>query len=323
MGEKQAEATKVTENLTTQGNVYDNVFRTIVNDCKELLIPMVNEVFHEHFTGDEEIIFEQNEHFLAGIGGTSEEKITDTCFVIKGDYSKKYHWECQSQPDDSMLIRMFEYDSQIALDGGRIKDGVMTVDFPNSAILYLRSKEVTPDKLTIQIRTPGGDVTYDIPTMKIRDYDIEAIFEKQLYFLIPFYIFTHEKSFSVYNKDSKKVQILYDEYQSICTRLEDACKTGVITEYIFVTLIELSERVLAKIAKNYENVKKEVKTAMVGPVLDYPAKRFLMQGRKEGRAEGRADAYIGLVIDGLLTEEDAANRLEMSVDEFRKYLQES
>ena len=163
---------------------------------------MVNEVFHEHFTGDEEIIFEQNEHFLAGTGGTSEEKITDTCFVIKGDYSKKYHWECQSQPDDSMLIRMFEYDSQIALDGGRIKDGVMTVDFPNSAILYLRSKEDTPDKLTIQIRTPGGDVAYDIPTMKIRDYDIDTIFEKKLYFLIPFYIFTHEKSFSVYNKDS-------------------------------------------------------------------------------------------------------------------------
>lgn len=37
-----------------------------------------------------------------------------------------------------MLIRMFEYDSQIAMDDGEYKDGVLNVTFPNAAVLFLR-----------------------------------------------------------------------------------------------------------------------------------------------------------------------------------------
>ena len=37
-----------------RGNIYDGVFRIIVNDCRKLLIPVINEVFAEDYTGDEE-----------------------------------------------------------------------------------------------------------------------------------------------------------------------------------------------------------------------------------------------------------------------------
>ena len=33
------------------GNIYDGVFRTIENDCRRFLIPFVNKVFHENYTG--------------------------------------------------------------------------------------------------------------------------------------------------------------------------------------------------------------------------------------------------------------------------------
>ena len=36
---------------------YDDVFRTLLNDCSSLIIPVINEVFSEHYTGKEEIIF--------------------------------------------------------------------------------------------------------------------------------------------------------------------------------------------------------------------------------------------------------------------------
>ncbi len=36
---------------------YDDVFRTLLNDCSGLIIPVINEVFGEHYTGKEEIIF--------------------------------------------------------------------------------------------------------------------------------------------------------------------------------------------------------------------------------------------------------------------------
>ena len=32
---------------------YDDVFRTLLNDCSQLIIPIINEVFGEHFSGDE------------------------------------------------------------------------------------------------------------------------------------------------------------------------------------------------------------------------------------------------------------------------------
>ena len=43
---------------------YDDVFRTLLNDCSQLVIPVINEVFGENYSGKEEIIFSPNEHFL-------------------------------------------------------------------------------------------------------------------------------------------------------------------------------------------------------------------------------------------------------------------
>lgn len=40
---------------------YDDVFRTLLNDCPGLILPVVNEVFHENYTGNEKIVFSQNE----------------------------------------------------------------------------------------------------------------------------------------------------------------------------------------------------------------------------------------------------------------------
>ncbi len=44
--------------------IYDGAFRTILNDCRKLIIPVINEIFGESFTGEEEIQFFPNEHFI-------------------------------------------------------------------------------------------------------------------------------------------------------------------------------------------------------------------------------------------------------------------
>lgn len=66
--------------------------------------------------------------------------------------SKYYHLECQSTPDGTMEIRMWEYDTQIALLNAEYREGVLYVDFPDSAVIYLRSNPNTPDELKICIR---------------------------------------------------------------------------------------------------------------------------------------------------------------------------
>ena len=72
---------------------YDDVFRTLLNDCSSLIIPLVNEIFHESYSGDEAVEFYPNEHFVNGQDGAERERVTDSCFGIRGRSLKKYHIE--------------------------------------------------------------------------------------------------------------------------------------------------------------------------------------------------------------------------------------
>ena len=205
---------------------YDDVFRTLLNDCSSLIIPVINEIFSEHFSGDEKIVFMPETHFLNQQDGGEEKRITDTSFKIVGKKEKKFLYECQSTADSSMLVRIFEYATQIALDQGEIVGNILKVEIPHSAILFLRCNESTPDKMGIEMKTPGGTVCFDVLVMKSQRYSIDEIFEKNLLFLIPFYIFSHESRFEEYNKSEDKLESLKAEYIDIRNRLDGLLESG-------------------------------------------------------------------------------------------------
>ena len=126
--------------MKDMANIYDGAFRTILNDCRKLIIPVINEIFGETYIGDEEIRFFPNEHFLDQQDEADKERITDTNFTVFGKIPKKYHVECESSlPDGRITIRLFEYDAQIALDESEVTEETLTVTFPNTAVLYLRT----------------------------------------------------------------------------------------------------------------------------------------------------------------------------------------
>ena len=50
--------------MAAQHNTYDDVFRTILNDCRDHIHPLLNEIFGEHYSGREPIHFGTNEHFM-------------------------------------------------------------------------------------------------------------------------------------------------------------------------------------------------------------------------------------------------------------------
>jgi hypothetical protein len=108
----------------------------------QLMIPLINEVFHTDYGEDEEITPLHNEHQTK-----SGEIITDSCLLIR---NRMYHFECQSRPDATMAIRMIEYDFAIALEHTVQKDGVYEMEFPKSCTLYLRHTNNTPDELKVR-----------------------------------------------------------------------------------------------------------------------------------------------------------------------------
>ena len=227
---------------------------------------------------------------------------------------------------------MFEYDAQIALDQGESKEETLTVEFPNSAVLYLRSTRSTPERYRYVIKTPGGTVHYEIPIMKIKSYTIDEIFEKKLLLLIPFYIFTFEADFAEYNASDDKLKALKTEYQTIIDRLNGLEKNNIIGEFDKITIIELADNVVKTLAARYENVLQGVDIIMSGPLIETKAKKIwnegmqqgmkqgMQQGMQQGKIQGKLVAYFEMVKSGLITIKDASLKLGISESDILKQM---
>ena len=154
------------------------------------------------------------------------------------------------------------------------------------------------------IKTPGGTVEYDVPIMKMQEYTLEEIFSKGLLLLIPFYIFSHEKNFKVYNSNEQRLAELKAEYRSILERLDKLEQEGIIGAFDKRTIIELSGDVIREIAQKYENVQKGIGGMMSGALLETEARKILNRGKDEAEKE----TALRMLQDG-----------ELSIDKIAKY----
>ncbi len=200
---------------------------------------------------------------------------------------------------------------QIALDDGEVTEETLTVTFPNTAVLYLRTYKRTPDKMKYVIITPGGTVQYDVPIMKTQKYSLDDIFEKRLLMLIPFYIFSHENSFPEYNSNEQKLAELKAEYQKILERLDELEQQGVIGAFDKRTIIELSGDVIKEIAQKYENVQKGVGDMMGGALIETSARRL----KNEAEYETKRNTALRMLKRGKMTVEEIAEDVGLSAAE--------
>ena len=221
-----------------------------------------------------------------------------------------------------MLVRIFEYDAQIALDNGNVVDNVLTVTFPNSAVIFLRHTGKTPNEMRIRMITPGGMTEYLVPVVKVQKYNLEEIFSKRLLFFIPFYIFSHEKEFPEYESNEIKLQKLCEEYSNIRLKLDDLQRAGEVSEFTKSAVCVTTNHVLALIAQKYQSVKEGVENIMRGKIIEYEAKtirnKAIAEGRAEGKAEGIAETMAKFKAE---TEERAKDMLrdKMTLSLVEKY----
>lgn len=78
---------------------------------------------------------------------------------------------------------------------------------------------------------------------------------------------------------------------------------------------------LPVIAEKFENVKKEVKKAMGGQILEYEAKNILRQGIKQGLEQGLIKSVQKMLSKGYSCEE-VSDTLEMDIEEVRAIQEE-
>ena len=299
------------------GTPYDDAFRTMTNDCAELLIFVVNEIFKTNYSAGARVVFGQNEHFINTMDGGLSKRVTDSAFAImdeSGTVRGKYLIECQSTPDSSMLIRVFEYATQAALDDSVISENRMTVVLPNAAVLYLRSGRGTPEKMEIELVTSGGTVVFDISVMKMADYDLDSIFGRKLYFLIPFYLFNREKDFKECEDDDERLAGLLGEVSRLVSRLDEAVEAMALTAYQRRIILEMGKVVLGQLARNYRRVKEGAERIMGGKVIDLEVRRIYSEGTQVGDRSRLMKDAKAMLEDGLEPER-VARILKVTVEE--------
>ncbi|MFR3234744.1 MAG: hypothetical protein ACLTWN_06095 [Blautia producta] len=295
------------------------MFRTLLEKMPELAVPLINEVFGTSYPEDIEIIQKRNEQHQTKQG----EIITDSHLLIA---DKAYHIECQSTHDSSMVIRMIEYDFSISLESMRLEDGKYQMYFPHSCILYLRGNQERK-LLSVEMIMPDGSVTeYKIPAIYVGHYTKDEILQKQLFFLLPFYIMRYEEK--TLDADHPELQKMLEEYREIEKWLEEEFLEEE-KEKIYRDLIELIIRIAGYILKDQEEARKGLGDVMGGKVLELESdkliqegvKRGLMQGRTQGLEQGIAKNVRTLLHKGK-TVEEVADLLDLTVEYVKKIQKE-
>ena len=296
--------------LANHSTVFDDVFRTIAQKMPQLLIPLINEVFHTNYSEDTDFEQLRNEHY------EKYGKIITDSIIRIGPHL--YHIECQSKRDADMVIRMFEYDISIALEHTSKAEDIWEIEFPQSCVLYVRNHRHLPEYHTAIVKfADGQQVTYQVPIIHAQKYTVNALFEKQLLILLPYHILRYEYFLKSNKTNEKKVEQLLEDYRKINQLLMETAekekKSGLYQNMICV-IQEIADYIIPKDSE----VRKGIGDIMGGNILTLPSDYI-----EEGRKEGRLNEIFSSVQEGDYSAMRGAQKAEMSIDQFEKAMLEA
>lgn len=275
--------TKLNEQPDDAHNIFDTAFRTIIGYMPELIIPVINEIFKTTYPMEKPVV-RKNEHF------TCRGRIVTDLLIEVSD--KLYHVEVQAVTDKQMVIRIFEYATSIAIEEAvrteKDEDGYLDVIYPESCVIYLRPTRNTPDREKIRLIVPGGgQITFEVPALKMKDYTKDDLFRKNLLMLLPYYLIRYENELHKIGKLAEKeeadrrMDVFLKEYKNICGRLLSVCEEKE-DGYLYLLVAEQIKRIAEYLAPDNE---KERVIDMGGTVMKPQAQIILEQGEEKAKKE--------------------------------------
>ena len=294
------------EEKADRSTIFDDVFRTIAQKMPQLLIPLINEVFHTNYSEDTDFEQLRNEHY------EKYGKIITDSIIRIGPHL--YHIECQSERDADMVIRMFEYDISIALEHTSKIEDTWQIEFPQSCVLYVRNHRHLPESHTAIVKfADGQQVTYQVPIIHAQKYTVNAIFEKQLLILLPYHILRYEHFLKNDKTNEKKVQLLLEDYREINQRLTETAEQEKKSE-LYRDMICLIQQIADYIIPKGNKIRKGIGEIMGGNIITLPSDYI---------EQGVLKTTFSYVQKGNVSLEDGAKDTGMSIEEFKKAMLEA
>ena len=253
---------------------YDSAFKTLKNRHKRLFIAVINEAFHKSYPTDSEIRILPSEGFFhdreKAEDEVIEERINDFLLSVDGDY---YLLECQTYDDDSIVLRLAEYTflaARSVADYGRER---IVLPMPYFTVLYIKPTGETPRTTTITYRFPDGETfDYESENIFLNELTKEAIIEKKLYALIPFYIARYEKEL-VTEKDYEKA---IKDLEYFRDKMIELRKKEELNDYEIDDLRDCVNQIVMHITDGNE-IEKEVVSVMGGEIFEMHSEKIIRE----------------------------------------------
>ena len=269
---------------------YDSVFWTALVKMTDFVIPLVNEVFGEHFTSKAKVVLKPSKQVTEEFDGSFERGEVDALAEIIEDGNvevrKNYHFEVESRPNGAIAVRLAEYGTAAAYASVTQTAEGAEVTIPHSAVIFLRTNKSVPDRYVIRIVYPGGTVSYDVPIIKMKDYTVEEIIEKRLLLLLPFMAFLFEDALAEMEENEDSFEVLKNALDETDRRLEELKAHKEINEVTKQHLIDWVKRVFDKISVKYERVREGVDHIMGGYIIKTRTDEILEEGISQGVSQG-------------------------------------
>lgn len=141
--------------------------------------------------------------------------------------------------------------------------------------------------------------------VKVQNYSKEQIFDKNLLFFIPYYILRFEERLKEIDSEESELKKLVDDYKDIHARLLGLEAMDKIDYNYLHDLISLTSRLIEVVARDNENIKREVILMGGGKVLEMESEKIYNSGVAQGLSQGLSQGISqGIAESTLLILED-------------------
>ncbi len=296
----------------------DQIMRLLFKLSKKVTINLLNALFDENYKSDEVTIEYGNGEFI----DDDYNRIKGDMFinVYKEDYVNRYHIEFQTLNDTSMVIRMFKYGFEKAMETMDITSKEeIKLEFPKQLVIFLEENENISDHLSMILVMPDGqEIKYKVPVMQYWKYTPADLEKQKMYALLPLQVFKSRKKInSIYessrpeedkagliNQEFEKLKDTVAEVLNILSRLYDQQEifTGDLKRILDV-LVNINDYLYSKYGK-YSDIDEEV-TAMIRTMYDPKVKEEgKIEGIKEGIERGRIRKAQENILDAIKAKHD-------------------
>ena len=165
--------------------ICDTTLKTILRTHPETAIAFVNEVFRESYGLDSEVELPDQGYYFRWDHGPD-----GSMFKIR---NAGYHLACQCSSDDTLASRALMHDTLYLLKKTIGLDTSPVLELPRTCIIQLCPTHDMPDEVTTSIQYQDTqNLLYKTKVLRAFDYDLDDIFEKHLFLLVPFHLMRYD-----------------------------------------------------------------------------------------------------------------------------------